>query len=159
MEPLALGVGEILSFMVLLALWLGLAYIPARIAHQKGYSFWLTYGGGLIAWWLLLIIALVIQPKSTLLQSPSIAALDRLGGRRVCQVCGTTNPLDTTQCRKCGITFTFTNDARTAVETMFLTDDVREEVNEGRTRVCQRCGRLNSPKRSVCKSCGTEFAV
>lgn len=160
MEPVGIGSEDFTIFVIpVLFLWLVSAYTTGTMASRKGYNFWLGFIGGIVAWIPTVIVLTVVQPKRRSIGVPSPTALKRLAPYRVCQVCGKANLNNAINCRKCGMALSFSNSSKTAVETMILTDDVREEVNEGRIRVCQRCGRLNSPKRMVCKSCGAEFAV
>lgn len=144
----------------LMVLSVCMAYLTAWMAQRKGYSFLPTFLVSLITWWATFPIFLFNKPASEQpTKIPTDAARQRLGSHRRCSVCNRPNTINAVVCRWCGVPFSIVNNPKTAVETMFLTDDVREEVNEGRIRVCQRCGRLNNPKRSVCKSCGAEFAV
>jgi ribosomal protein L40E len=140
---------------------IGLAYATGRLAVSKGYSFWLGFIGGIAAWLPTLIILLVIQPKgeSPVLQSSTPLHLERLGTQKTCSLCNNVNPVNATSCLRCGMTFAASLSASTGVEEMQLSDTLRAEVNEGRTRVCRNCGRLNNPNRATCKSCGAEFAV
>jgi ribosomal protein L40E len=163
MESVEVGWREImvtiLSFVFLL--WLhNLVSLLARnfltlLRRQKGYQFLATY----IRRWQESVLKALFVIDGTNKINGATPAQQRLGERKSCFVCGALNTPTAPSCTKCGITFPFINSSGRAVETMILTDDVREEVNEGRIRVCQRCGRLNSPKRRVCKSCGAEFAV
>lgn len=139
----------------------GLAYVTGRIAASKGYSFWLGFIGGVAAWLPTLIILLVIQPKgeTAVLQSPTPIQQGRLGGHKTCPLCNNVNPINATTCLRCGMAFAASIAPSAAIDTMRLSEELRTEVNEGRTRVCQNCGRLNNPNRTTCKSCGAEFAV
>lgn len=158
---------EVVSILLSVALWLAVAYLTARIANDKGYGFWLPFVMGVFTYGGMLLIVLIAKRKREIseeqekqfIQIPNAAALKRLGARKTCHRCGNSNPVQSIGCSSCGTILAFSNNSKTVVETMFLTEDVREEVNEGHIRVCQRCGRLNSPKRRVCKSCGAEFAV
>lgn len=139
----------------------GLAYVTGRLAVNKGYSFWLGFIGGIAAWLPTLIILLVIQPKgeTPVLQRATPIQQGRLGGHKTCPLCNNVNPVNATSCLRCGMAFAASIAPSTGVETLQLSNDLRTEVNEGRTRVCQNCGRLNNPDRATCKSCGAEFAV
>lgn len=141
---------------------IGLAYVTGRIASSKGYSFWLGFIGGILAWLPTLIILLVIQPKgeTAVLQNVTATRLERLGGQKNCPLCNNVNPVNAIACLRCGMAFAASSGAvGSGTEMMQLSDKVREEVNEGHTRICQNCGRLNNPNRPTCKSCGAEFAV
>lgn len=160
MESLGITPNLIATILLGIALWVYMAYLPARLAQDKGYNFRVTFAVGLLAWWATLIVVLVLAPRIKRYRlHPTEAGLRRLSKGVICQECRTLNPGHARQCRHCRTTLPFINNSKTAVETLYLTDDVREEVNEGHTRVCLRCGRLNSPKRVLCKSCGAEFAV
>lgn len=163
MEPLGVGWREILLTILSFVFLFGLQNLISLLARnlltllrrQKNYQFLASRINKLQE---SVLKALFVTDVTNKING-STPAQQRLGERKSCFVCGALNLPTATSCTKCGIAFPFINSSSRAVETMILTDDVREEVNEGHIRVCQRCGRLNSPKRLVCKSCGAEFAV
>lgn len=153
---LVLGLGVMF---VGLAISLGLAYATGRLAANKGYSFWLGFIGGIIAWLPTLIILLVIQPKvETAVVSSSLPLQSvGFGGQKTCPLCKNVNLAQTTSCLRCGMAFAASIESSTG--DMNMSVNVHPEVAEGRTRICPRCGDVNNPSRATCKTCGAEFAV
>lgn len=159
MEP-TIGVGEMAAVLIVIMLWLGFAILPARFARRKGYNFWLFYFCGLAFLVPTLIIVALLPPNKQ--QDINIARTgQRLGfGRQQgCTLCGTVNEPNASACVACGMAFASVMSSASAAETMNLSDDLRVEVNEGRTKICRNCGRLNSPSRTTCKTCRAELAA
>jgi len=89
------------------------AFIPAKIAAAKGYSFKTFYILGLFAFWVVLIVALTLPPKTDY-QSPQVSStitiyppLSRPKPQpKQCQYCAALNEPEARKCQSCGAPLT-----------------------------------------------------
>lgn len=88
---------------VVMALPLYAAIIPAAIAQRKGYNFWLVYVFGVVAW-LVAILVVLLLPENKVITTPM--AVRRAVKR--CINCQTENGADAYFCARCGAAFAAT---------------------------------------------------
>ncbi len=106
--------------------YFGLAYIPARIARRKGYSFGIFYILSLVAsWWVMLIVTALLKDKLQSVAEVPVAMPTEIPvrpflpgessrevpvaprpmwrGAQTCGVCGTNAPSSALACPRCGM--------------------------------------------------------
>jgi hypothetical protein len=92
-----------LTLIGLIALLLFAAIIPAAIARRKGYSFWVSYCFGVVAWHIAIFVVWLLPPKNeTMREVVMPTSLKR------CINCQTENGADAYFCARCGAAFAAT---------------------------------------------------